>query len=138
MSVARESKSARKLHDQFSSDNRFVIDWQTTEFVVKLRDPFERGRLYSILHVTFWGTANVWSLAPQLSRVGIPPEVAYDYVRDCGTLVGQVPNPKCLDFWLKAAELEDFADHCSDCILLIENLAEEIYRRRQPAENETA
>jgi len=129
---------ARKLHDEFDADERFAIDWMTTEFVVKLRDPYERSRLYSILHVTFSGYAQVWSLAGQLSRVGLPETLAYDFASDCGALVGGKPSPQDRDVWEEEVELETFGHHYAECVALINRLADEIYKRRETEETPTS
>jgi len=126
---------ARRLHDDFAADQRFVIDWKKASFVVKVRDPIERSRLFSVIGISKEGQASVWSLGGQLTRVGLPVELAYDYARKSGELLGISTAPGYSDCWARAASVDSLATRYEEFTAVMENLADEIYAQRSATES---
>ncbi|MBW3597796.1 MAG: hypothetical protein KY475_11035, partial [Planctomycetes bacterium] len=121
---------ARKLYDDFSRDPRFKIEWKAASLTIKLRDPVETSRVYSVLIVEKAGRAYVGWLGDQLKRVGVNDEFAKKFARDLGDLVGRRADPRYGAAWDQPAPLEALAAKYGDVKAIIDDLATAIYSQR--------
>jgi len=122
---------ARRIYEDFDDDDRFQIDWGSSSYSVKLRDPTERNQLYTILVVEQVGRAYVGWLDGQLSRVGLPVKLGRDFVASAGTLVKREVHPKYLTSWDRPAPLDDIVPNYGELKTLVEEFAQEVYSHRQ-------
>ena len=128
---------AKAMCEEYGSDRRFLLDWKASSFVLKLRDPFEPSRLYTILVVKQSGQAYVGWLPGQLSRAGLPAELGVDFGRNLGTLLGRAPHTRYPGDWEESAPLSDIAANYDEFKAYVERLASEVYVLRQEAEQES-
>ena len=122
--------AARRIYEDFDRDSRFVIDWKTAGYSVKLRDPIDSRLLYTILVVTKQGTVYVGWLDGQLGRAGLSLDMGRDFVRNAGILLGRTVNKKYFDAWDRPALLSVVGDHLTELTAQIQQFAEQIYAQR--------
>ncbi len=125
-----------RLHDDFASDSRYVIDWKAASFSLKLQDPVESNYEFTILVVQSSGTAYMGWLKAQLDKLDLPPALGCDFVRGLGGLIG-LGIGKAEDSWDRSASLTDIAT-CYDAFKArIERFAQEVYSSRERHDEET-
>ena len=123
-------KLAHQIHDEFDTDDRFLIDWKAASYSLKLRDPVESNALYTILVVETAGTAYVGWLGSQLERAGLSNEPAKVFAESTGRLVGRRLG-NGIDFWDKSVTLDKMATVYGDFKTQILELADTVYSLRQ-------
>lgn len=122
-------KVAHQIHDEYSLDDRFLIDWKMSSFSLKLRDPVESSIMYTILVVEWYGTAYIGWLESQLERTGLPSKFAHEYADATRKLVERrIGNS--LDQWEKSVSLDKIAEVYGEFKNQIEILAHKVYASR--------
>lgn len=82
-----------------------VVEWKAASFVIKLPDLGESGALLTLLVVPTDGKAYVGWLRDQLRSLGIPQDIAVEYVRMSAALLGVNVSPKDASAWRSAVPL---------------------------------
>ncbi len=128
---------AKAMCEEYGSDRHFVIDWKASSFVLKLRDPVESSRLYTVLVVEQSGQVYVGWLPDQLSRAGLPSEMGVDFARNLGALLGCMPHQRSPGGWETSAPLSDIAANYEAFKAHVDRLASEVHARRLRAEQKS-
>lgn len=121
---------ARRLFERFDGDDRFLIDFKSSSYSLKLRDPIEAAQLFTVLVVQCNGKAYVDWLQDQLPRAGVPVEVGVRLVTETAKLLGHGLNEKYKTSWDRPIELTTIAMHYDGFVALIDQFAAEVYAER--------
>jgi hypothetical protein len=104
-----------------------VIDWKQGSYVVKLSDPGESGQLLTLFVVTKEGRIYVGWLPGQLRRVGLPDEIAYDFVRNSAQLFkGCEMKKRYPGDWSRQITLEELGQQYDDFASLVQTAIDNI------------
>ena len=125
-----EITAARRIYDHFSADDRFQIDLGAATYSLKIRDPIERSRFFTVIVVESAARAYVGWLGGQLERVDLPQNLAEVFIAATAGLLGVQVSPDDNTVWSSTAKLSIIAEHCDELITQIEQLADSIYRLR--------
>ncbi len=120
---------ARRLYEDFSQDSRFQIDWGSSSYQLKLRDPGNPSDRLTMLVVERSGRAYVDWLTGQLPNCGLPAELGYDYLRDTAKLLGMGVRLKD-GYWERKVHLSTIGKHYADFKSLIERFADQVCNAR--------
>ncbi|MBM3243025.1 hypothetical protein FJZ31_42750 [Candidatus Poribacteria bacterium] len=99
-----------------------VIDWKQASYVVKLPDPGESGRKLTLFVVTKDGMVYIGWLAQQLSALGLPEQISFDFARHSAQLFGEAPT----DYWSSNVELKKVQQRYSDFARLVQETIDSI------------
>ena len=130
---AEAIRIAHRIHDEFDADDRFLIDWKSASFSLKLRDPVESRIRYTMLAVERAGTAYIGWLGSQLKRAGLSSSPAHEYVKMTGQLVDRNVHKNDPDSWETSVSLDVLSGVYDEFKGHIEELARQIYSERQEA-----
>ncbi|TMB64269.1 MAG: hypothetical protein E6J43_13695 [Chloroflexi bacterium] len=115
-----------------------IIDWKAASFVIKLPDPGESGSLLTLLVVQTDGKTYVTSLGDQLRRLGLPDQIAADYVRTSADALGVIVSPKDKFAWRGDVPLSTLRIKYADLLVILETTIEKIKVASQPGTEEPA
>jgi hypothetical protein len=122
---------ARGLLADFGNDDRFQIVWGSASMMLKLRDPIESRRLLTLLVLQRDGTAYTFDLDKQLTKVGLPAQLATGFVAETAALIGRKPSAKNAASWDRNAPLESLEKAYGALKEVILGFADSIYRSRE-------
>ena len=121
---------ARRLHDDIEADDRFVIDFGSASYSIKLRDSVARKLLYTVLVVERTGKVYVYWLDSQLPRGGLPVTLGEEFVANGAQVLGCQVHETHTTVWDGAADLQALADNYIAFKTVIDDFAAAVYADR--------
>ena len=125
---------AQMLLDTFQDDEHFFVDWKSSSFVIKMRDPGNPLFFFTILVVYRSGTAYIGWLVEQLRKAQLPSEIGERYVEQMIRLAGCKPHPTTSFGWDKNPPLSRFAPSFDKLCAHIREFGDAVRRERGVAD----
>ena len=103
------------------------IGWQDASYTVRLPDPGGSRQMLSLVNVRKNGTIVVGFLGGQLLKVGVPEQIAFDFVRKTAQLFDHCEvHPKWEDTWMRGVPLSELRPRYDDFVRLIQEVIDDI------------